>query len=236
MLVGVAWRTRKSVPTPGSESLQRRATQPCVSISSFKASISFLTTKHTARVRRPRPASYPPHRPVYEEPLLPPLPESLPFYFPYSSIFVCPLLPFLPTLSFPPPPSPVLFYRRPLRPDTDVRGSSTSAAGDIVRNVVARLSWLAAHLARVNFVRCPHRTSHLTRSRAWNEEYTRDMCAYIHIPMRERNFTTTNCATKDRRTNRNWNEFHRIGNATMLHNGDLHSSAVRRYGLCLPVR
>lgn len=110
---GVAWRTRKSVPTPGSESLQRRATQLCVSISSFKASISFLTTKHTARVRRPRPASYPPHRPVYEEPLLPPLPESLPFYFPYSSIFVCPLLPFLPTLSFPPPPSPVLFYPPP---------------------------------------------------------------------------------------------------------------------------
>lgn len=112
---GVAWRTKKSVLTPGSESLQRRATQPCVSISSFKASISFLTTKHTARVRRPRPASYPPHRPVYEEPLLPPLPESLPFYFPYSSIFVCPLLPFLPTLSFPPPPpsSP-----RPLPPSS----------------------------------------------------------------------------------------------------------------------
>lgn len=66
----------------GEQRLQRRATQPCVSISSFKASISFLTTKHTARVRRPRPASYPPHRPVYEEePLLPPLPSDLAFLF-----------------------------------------------------------------------------------------------------------------------------------------------------------
>lgn len=175
----------------GEQRLQRRATQPCVSISSFKASISFLTTKHTARVRRPRPASYPPHRPVYEEePLLPPLPSDLAFLF--SLLFHLRL-----------PPSAIssysflllllpssLVHRRPLRPDTDVRGSSTSAAGDIVRNVVARLSWLAAHLARVNLVRSPRRTSHLTHSRAWNEEYTKLVYIYIYTLTREGNFAT----------------------------------------------
>lgn len=144
----VAW-TRKSVPTPGSESLQRRATQPCVSISSFKASISFLTTKHTARSDDPvlLPATHRTVRPTRNL-FFHLFPRGCLFYFPFlSSSILLPSLPLLFRFLL-----LLLLHHRPLRPDTDVRGSSTSAAGDIVRNVVARLSWLAAHLARVNFV------------------------------------------------------------------------------------
>lgn len=114
---GVAWRTRKSVPTPGSESLQRRATQPCVSISSFKASISFLTAKHTAR--SDDPVLLPTHRTVRPTRNLffHLFPRGCLFYFPFlSSSILLPSLPllfrFLLLLLYPPPSSPSSRYRR----------------------------------------------------------------------------------------------------------------------------